>query len=75
MRWNDPNNTLGLMLLAQKYKLLSLAFSIDSTKEMGRNSLHLQKAASNKMPKDIISNQFFAKLSVMCIHDTGSSLS
>ena len=41
---------------------------------MVKKGVSLQQAASNQVAKDTIIHFLFAKLSVMCRHNTGSSL-
>lgn len=40
---------------------------------MGTNKVFLRQAAGNKEPEDTILNRFFAKLSVVYRHNTGSA--
>ena len=54
--------------------VLSLAFFIDATKEMGTNYQSLQLAVFIKVPEDRIPNWFFNKMSVVCGGNTGSSI-
>lgn len=72
----SANSSLGINLIVQKILLyvcqtvLSLGVSwIQSAKEMETNYVFLQQTSN----KDTIRNWLFAKFSVMCKNNTGSS--